>query len=237
MTDCCPPILDPNNAMKRLEGNEQLYFSSKNPAEAGRDLSDDRYIHHLHPAERQIASMADLNCAEYLFIKRQYFKAFWEEIYRSPKTHVPESGNGSANIAASTRSTAPVVPRAEFTPETLETDQTTTQAPSSTTARARRNNITSTQQTPLRQDSTQVTPTPTPNRRAGGAKPGWRNRVRTEHAHQLWLEREYEFRTSRAKGLVIGWREMGFLDEWRYGEWVRAGGIFEQIGDEGSEDE
>lgn len=48
MTDCCPEILDKDSALQRLEKNEQLYFANKNP-NAGLDISDDRYLLHLHP--------------------------------------------------------------------------------------------------------------------------------------------------------------------------------------------
>lgn len=54
--------------------------------------------------------------------------------------------------------------------------------------------------------------------------------VRTEYAHQQWLEREYGWRATRAKKLVAGWRILGFLDERRFLAWAREGAMLEVVG-------
>lgn len=69
--------------------------------------------------------------------------------------------------------------------------------------------------------------TPAGNARRGDGRPGARSRVRSEHAHKEWLERAHDFKSSRAKMLITAWRELGFLDEGRYLDWVRAGGMLE----------
>ncbi|CZT15580.1 uncharacterized protein RCC_01431 [Ramularia collo-cygni] len=52
-------------------------------------------------------------------------------------------------------------------------------------------------------------------------------KVRTEYAHAQWLEKFYEWKLTRAKRLVAGWREVGFLEEDRIRAWIRSGGQFE----------
>lgn len=37
-------------------------------------MEDDRYLLHLHDSERYIASLVELHCAEYLFVKRAFFR-------------------------------------------------------------------------------------------------------------------------------------------------------------------
>jgi hypothetical protein len=65
-------ILDPDDALDRLERNQYLYYHGEEL-----DISDDRYILDLYPAERYIASAANLRCAEYLFVKRTFFKDYY----------------------------------------------------------------------------------------------------------------------------------------------------------------
>lgn len=81
MTDYAPSIKDPDTAVRRIESTEALY----NTRDDGRDLFDDRYLLHLHPAERELASLAHVSCAEYLFIKRTFFKEWYVQVYRSEK--------------------------------------------------------------------------------------------------------------------------------------------------------
>lgn len=52
-------------------------------------------------------------------------------------------------------------------------------------------------------------------------------KVRTEYAHAQWLEKDLEWKLTRAKRLVMGWRELGLLEEKRIRAWIRSGGQFE----------
>lgn len=72
MEDCAVDIRDPDTAFDRLLGNEFLYHQKD-----GIDLSDDRYLLKLPPVERYIASLVELHCAEYLHVKRNFFKELY----------------------------------------------------------------------------------------------------------------------------------------------------------------
>lgn len=217
LTDCCPPILDPDSALARLESNEFLHDSHRRAEDAGRDLSDDRYLLGLHPAEREAVSVSGLKCAEYLLVKRDFFKSFFEEVYRSDK-----------KIEAHTSTTGTAV----GTPARGRGGRFATPTPAPSTAGTPTPGPTPASVSRAVRERTQ---TQTPGRR-GVAKPSRRQRVRTDHAHQQWLEKVYDFKVSRAKVLVTAWRELGFLDEARYLPWVKAGGVFESIGSEEAEE-
>ena len=224
LTDCCPSISDSETAMKRIEGTQSLYSSHANPEASGKDLSDDRYLLDLHPAEREISSIAKLGCAEYLLVKRYFFKAFFEEIYRSDKKldEIGAPGGPSYRAGASRGMQHPGQRQGmgESTPVRASSstpadgDGEWTPAPSSSNLENDRG-----------------------HEAAGPRARGRRSRVRTENAHRVWLEREYEFGRGRAKVLVVGWRVLGFLEEGRYVEWIRAGGIGMGIGEEEEEEE
>lgn len=180
ITDYCPNIIDPDTALKRLEGSEALHFGYIRPPDAwARDLSDDRYLLHLHEAEREVASIAGFKCAEYLVVKRNFFRAFWVEIYRSDKNIFRDSSDDEVAAASATTITS------------------TSGAPSST---------------------------PRPQR------------VRSDNAHAVWLEKAYGMRKSRAHMVVVAWRVLGFLDEQRFKAWVKAGGMFENSSEDEDED-
>lgn len=74
ITDYCPSITpaDSTAAYRAIEASEYLGFSGH----TGKDLSDDRYLLELEPAERMVASIVSMKCAAYLLFKRQYFKAY-----------------------------------------------------------------------------------------------------------------------------------------------------------------
>lgn len=76
ISDVCPSIINPDTARERIESENDLHVNSHDTSPDGKDLSDDRYIFELHEAERALASLVHACCAEYLLIKRQYFKAF-----------------------------------------------------------------------------------------------------------------------------------------------------------------
>ncbi|KAK3700916.1 hypothetical protein LTR37_015719 [Vermiconidia calcicola] len=227
ITDCCPPILDPETALVRLECNPYLYFARKD----GFEIGNDRYLTLLEPAEREVAGMVGLKCAEYLLIKRSFFRCFFEEIYRSEKSaEVSSRGgeggtrNGNAGGGEGDGVAQQQTIRTPFRRETTPT------IPFGTPTTVCESNATPLLRTPAAAMPTSSLPA---GPRRGGARTGWRNRVRTEHAHQVWLENEYEFRSTRAKMLVVAWRELGFLDEGRFLGWVREGGMFEGEGNEG----
>ena len=227
-TDCCPSIIDPDNALKRLHSNQYLHFATINP-EHSKDLTDDRYRLKLHPAEREAASLANLKCAEYLLVKRVFFKSFYEDIYRSEKDIDPEASNTVSGRGAhhQTQHGLPaLVSRAE-TDDREDTPMSTVDTLLTTPATG----------------NTAAAPTPASQAGARGQRgaAARRVRVRTETAHIRWLEGTYGLRHSRAKALVLCWKEFGFLDEGRFLDWVRAGGMFEgaEVGepdeDEGKE--
>ncbi|KAI7495611.1 hypothetical protein KC357_g507 [Hortaea werneckii] len=70
--------------------------------------------------------------------------------------------------------------------------------------------------------------------RIGAAEGG--PRVRTEHAHEVWLVEQTKWKVSRARRLVVGWRILGFLHERRFLPWLREGGMLEKVGRRESED-
>lgn len=83
MTDWAPEItMSEGEALNALAGNSYLLA---NPTLHEKDLSDDRYLLDLHAAERQLASIAELSCAEYLFIKRDFFRDWYREVMRTDK--------------------------------------------------------------------------------------------------------------------------------------------------------
>ncbi|QIX01907.1 hypothetical protein AMS68_007424 [Peltaster fructicola] len=85
MTDWCVDIEDSETACQRLERQPYLYQIHKGTA---RDMSDDRYLLELEPAERQVASILDLTASKYLLIKRLYFKDFMNEL-RNNRSRIP----------------------------------------------------------------------------------------------------------------------------------------------------
>jgi hypothetical protein len=102
ISDVCPSILDPATAHRRIDAADTLH-SSHDPNANGKDLSDDRYILELHPAERELASLLYVGCAEYLFIKRTYFKAFSREtVLHAAKVRRAAAHMRNMNIAAGT---------------------------------------------------------------------------------------------------------------------------------------
>jgi hypothetical protein len=102
ISDVCPSILDPATAHQRINATDELY-ASNDPNFNGKELSDDRYIHDLHPAERELASLLEVGCAEYLFIKRTYFKAFSREtVLHAAKVRRTAANTRNSNRAAGT---------------------------------------------------------------------------------------------------------------------------------------
>ena len=85
MTDWSAPIMNPQDALQRLEKHEQYYTHRKAAKGPELDLEDDRYLVDLHPAERIIAADVKIRCSKYLLIKRQFFKAFWDEMVKQKK--------------------------------------------------------------------------------------------------------------------------------------------------------
>ena len=250
LSDFCPSILDPDRAVSRLEEESWLYWNTPKPEEfllsdgtatgntataaaapsSSKDKNskdhhhqqdkslagltslkptDDRYVLHLHPAERELASLARLKCAEYLFIKRNFFHAFWTEIYRSDKLLDAVAPVSTSNPVASRR-VDPAGERQESAVGRQDTPVSTTSTPAPSS----------------RFDSpapTQTSAAAPARGRGVGYDASRRNRVRTERAHQVWLEQEYKMRTTAARALVIGWRVLGFLEEARFVGWVKEG--------------
>ena len=49
--------------------------------------------------------------------------------------------------------------------------------------------------------------------------------MKTDHAHQKYLEDVYEWTATRAKKLIMGWRTLGLLEEKEFLKWTRKGGM------------
>lgn len=191
--------------------------------------------------------MVGLKCAEYMLVKRNYFKAFFEDIYRSDKKLEDAAEAASAYAARRGEQHA----NAGETPARRKTTQGRGQ-----------------NQTPARQDTpfsqtnsdmegttpSQSTPAAAPaggvrtrtgrgggtrgNRiQRGGNQRGWNRRVRTLNAHKDWLAKVYpdQLGATKAKLLAVAWQELGFLDEGRYLGWVKAGGMLAENFGQGEE--
>ncbi len=293
ITDFAPPIRDVQGALGRLEMNEfwhnvkpfgkEKASAKENKKTKGKEgeeevqPSDDRYLGHLDPAEREIAYMVGLKGAEYLLVKREFFKAFFREVYRSDKpiAVVDNNGNNTSDEAMEGERPAAAAPMTEVDGEkedTTMTDADSTPAPTTneattsppaaagtspfrplpaaTPAPTSEHTATATatpasspfnpklrrtarsrarEDTPQSGYSPSVASTdtrPTSNRAAGspagnragdpaGAPTGraagrsnYAKQIRTTHAHQVWLENVYEFTVTRAKTLLVGWKEM-----------------------------
>lgn len=63
--------------------------------------------------------------------------------------------------------------------------------------------------------------------------------MRTNHAHQKYLEEVYEWTSTRAKKLVVGWKTLGLLDEKSFLKWTKKGGMlaYENYEDEDKSEE
>lgn len=138
ITDYSPDIASPETSLRRIEACESLYVSVK---DTPHDLSDDRYIFELEPAERELASQVQVSCAEYLVIKRNFFKDWYTEVYRSDKK----------------------------------------------------------------------------------IKDG--DMVRTNYAHEQWLEKVYEWTVRRSRRLLAGWKVLGLLDQSKIAPYAAQGGM------------
>ncbi|EMC99931.1 hypothetical protein BAUCODRAFT_356011 [Baudoinia panamericana UAMH 10762] len=55
-----------------------------------------------------------------------------------------------------------------------------------------------------------------------------RRKVRSEAAHEAWLVQTLGWRASRAKRIVLAWKILGLLQEDRYLDWLKRGGMFEE---------
>lgn len=243
--DYCPPIRDPAEARGKLERCEFLHFArSKQEAglvvgEMGLEISDDRYLERLHEVERGVAAMVGMKCAEYLFIKRVFFKDFYEEVYRSDKAsasmRMEEGGDGHIVPAdTATRATTGLYAAEISTGINTPASMTATSSPAPSTGSATpapgiangRRSTRPRADTPMTISNIPAA-TPATNQALNRSN-GQANRrkfVRTDHAHQVWLERNHGMRHTKAKMLVVAWRELGFLDEAWFVGWIRKGGV------------
>jgi hypothetical protein len=78
---------------------------------------------------------------------------------------------------------------------------------------------------------------PSNGRARGPMDTGGQVKVRRVSAHYNWVVAEFGWQQMKARKLVNGWREMGWLEEQRFLPWLQAGGMFEEIGEEAEEDE
>ena len=101
ITDYAVDVIDEHpdgTALQRLNQNDLLYYSKE-----GKDLEHDRYLLHLHPAERELASISDISCAEYLMIKRLFFKDFANDVLRNKEKIIPDPRAGGRPTREQTR--------------------------------------------------------------------------------------------------------------------------------------
>jgi hypothetical protein len=223
ISDVCPSIVEPKTAHQRIEAENDLHVSHDVSID-GKDLSDDRYLLELHLAERALVSLVGTCCAEYLLIKRQYFRAFSRDtILQAEKVRRAAAQNQNQQ-----RKITPATPAPEAAHDDNDEDDEQSQAdtPNSnsraTRSRARSNSA------PL------ARPVNHQGARARAAQIGARNRalrVRTRNAHIRAVEAQSGWNFARAKKLVRGWEILGFLDE------ERVLAVFEGEDDGGETDE
>jgi hypothetical protein len=221
ISDVCPSIIDPATAHQRIESDNDLHVSSHDTSPDGKDLSDDRYIFELHDAERALASLVHAHCAEYLLIKRQYFKAFSRDtVLHAEKVRRAVAHNRNQSSASrpaaqhqNLRESRPSTPvNTASTNDGEEDEPSPADTPNSTPWAA-------TTRSRARSSSVAVAlPTFDQSTRVSAAQIGARNRalqVRTKNAHAKAVEAQTGWSFVRSKKLVRGWQLLGFLDEER----------------------
>jgi hypothetical protein len=220
ISDVCPSILDLATAPERIESENDLHVSSHEFSTDGKDLSDDRYILELHEAERALASLVHACCAEYLLIKRQYFKAFSRDtVLHAEKVRRAVAHNRNEREASRPatehqnqrghfRFATPAMPAKDDEEDEHSLADTPTSSPRATT------------RSHARSSSVVVAALPAPDQPPGAsaAQIGARNRalrVRTKNAHAKAVEAQTGWSLPRSKKLIRGWEILGFLDEER----------------------
>lgn len=206
ISDVCPSIIEPATAHRRIEAENDLHVSHDHSTD-GKDLSDDRYILELHPAERALASLVHACCAEYLLIKRQYFKAFSREtILHAEKVRraVAHQQNQQRGVTPIT----PATPAGAADDDGDDNEHSPADTPNSTprTTRSRASSAPGARPAVYHAARTRAAHTGAQNRAL---------RVRTRHAHVRFVEAQPGWSFARAKKLVRGWEILGFLDEER----------------------
>lgn len=241
ISDVCPSINNAATARERIESENDLHVNSHDTSPDGKDLSDDRYIFELHEAERALASLVHACCAEYLLIKRQYFKAFSrdtvlhaEKVRRavahnrnersSSRPAATDQNQRSSSRPALTdryqlKESRPATPA--LTTDDGKDDDDDEYAPADAPNASPRATMSprATTRSRIRSSSVVVAlPAPDQSTRASAAQVGARNRalqVRTKNAHIKTVEAQTGWSMSRSKKLVRGWEILGFLDEER----------------------
>lgn len=205
--DVCPSILEPDTAHRRIEAESELHISH-GTSKDGADISDDRYILELSSPERALASLVYASCAEYLLIKRQYFKAFSREtvLHAHKVRRASAFHENQRRQSTPAQAVTPVTDVAEEKKEEEDSESASKSTPMTTRARARSSSV----------PAVRAANYPTARSRAGHT--GAQNRalrVRTKHAHFRAVEAQTGWNFARAKKLVLGWEILGFLDEER----------------------
>jgi hypothetical protein len=224
ISDVCPSILKPATAYDRIEGEDAL--SRSHDTTGGKDISDDRYLLEIEVAERALVAILHASCAEYLLIKRQYFKAFSRETI----LNVAKVRRAVARNHNEQRHATPAAQTANDGEG--DRSESPADAPHSTpvTTRSRARSVTSENSAAVVQAATYH------EARVSAAQTGARNRalrVRTKNAHYRAVEALSGWNFARAKRLVLGWEILGFLDEERVLAVVDGG----EESEEESEDE
>jgi hypothetical protein len=237
ISDVCPSILKPATAHDRIVSAPDLRRA--NDTTGGKDLADDRYLEEIHHAERALVSIIHGCCAEYMLIKRKYFKAFSREVILDA-AKVRRAAAGHHNEQ---RHTTPVATRtAQAQAQAHEGEgegegdhsESPADTPHSTplTTRSRARSVASQSSAAVAQAATHRSD------RVSAAQTGARNRaprVRTMNAHFRAVEALSGWNFAKAKRLVLGWEILGFLDEERVLAVVDGGGG-EDDGEENDEE-
>lgn len=233
LSDACPSITDPATAHQRIESENDLHPSHATSTDDGKDLGDDRYILELPAAERALACLVHVCCAEYLLIKRLYFKAFSHETV----LHAGKVRRAAARSRFSRSGSAAGSPTHHHNQNQHQhVDQDSGPATPTHAVKADEDEDPEDDGNPP-EDTPNSSPNPRTTRsrarsrsvpialaelehghpsRASAAQVGARNRalqVRTRNAHRKAVEAQTGWSFSRAKKLVRGWEILGFLDE------------------------
>lgn len=202
LSDACPRILHPRTAHARIEGADALHPPALDDE---RDLHDDRYLLELEPAERALASLVGAGCAEYLLVKRRYFRAFAREVVLGA-----EKVRRAAAWRVNQRLVGAETPEEAAVTEGEEGEEEV--KPATRTPMSTRSHAASSPPAPLSRAATFY------EARSRAARLGAemrRLRVRPQGAHIRAVQAMSGWDYGRARRLVLGWEMLGFLDEGR----------------------
>lgn len=208
LSDLCPRILRPRTAHARIEGADALHPPAPDDE---RDLHDDRYLLELEPAERALASLVGAGCAEYLLVKRRYFRAFAREVVLGAEK-VRRAAAWRANQGLVGVETPEGGEEGEEGGEGVEGEEEDEPKPATRTPMSTRSHAASSPPAELAKAATFY------EARSRAARIGAemrRLRVRSQRMHVRAVDALTGWGYTRARRAVLGWEMLGFLDEGR----------------------